>query len=113
MEKIWLQSYQAGVQAEVDVRRYASIGAVFRETVEKFGHQPGFTNMGVVQTYAETAALVDQFASYLQNMLHIQKGDRVAVMMPNVLQYPMAVFGILQAGAVVANVNPLYTQREL
>ena len=80
MEKIWLQSYQAGVQAEVDVRRYASIGAVFRETVEKFGHQPGFTNMGVVQTYAETAALVDQFASYLQNMLHIQKGDRVAVM---------------------------------
>ncbi|EGY51651.1 AMP-binding protein [Neisseria shayeganii] len=113
MEKIWLQSYPEGVRPEIDVRQYESISAVFRETVNQHGNKPGFTNMGVVQTYAETAKLADQFASYLQNVLKLQKGDRVAVMMPNVLQYPVAVFGILQAGGVVVNVNPLYTPREL
>lgn len=113
MEKIWLQSYPEGVRPEIDVRQYESISAVFRETVSQHGNKPGFTNMGVVQTYAETAKLADQFASYLQNVLKLQKGDRVAVMMPNVLQYPVAVFGILQAGGVVVNVNPLYTPREL
>lgn len=113
MEKIWLQSYPEGVRPEIDVRQYESISAVFRETVSLHGNKPGFTNMGVVQTYAETAKLADQFASYLQNVLKLQKGERVAVMMPNVLQYPVAVFGILQAGGVVVNVNPLYTPREL
>lgn len=113
MEKIWLQSYPEGVRPEIDVRQYESISAVFRETVSQHGNKPGFTNMGVVQTYAETAKLADQFASYLQNVLKLQKGERVAVMMPNVLQYPVAVFGILQAGGVVVNVNPLYTPREL
>ena len=113
MDKIWLSSYEPGVRAEVDVRAYASIGAVFDEAVQKFGHRPGFSNMGVTQTYAETARLVDQFASYLQNVLKLPRGERVAVMMPNVLQYPMAVFGILKAGYVVVNVNPLYTPREL
>ena len=111
MDKIWLSSYEPGVRAEVDVRAYASIGAVFDEAVQKFGHRPGFSNMGVTQTYAETARLVDQFASYLQNVLKLPRGERVAVMMPNVLQYPMAVFGILKAGYVVVNVNPLYTPR--
>ncbi|MDO4694338.1 MAG: AMP-binding protein [Eikenella sp.] len=113
MEKIWLQSYPEGVRPEIDVREYESICAVFRETVSRHGNKPGFTNMGVVQTYAETAKLADQFAAYLQNVLKLQKGERVAVMMPNVLQYPVAVFGILQAGGVVVNVNPLYTPREL
>ena len=113
MDKIWLSSYEPGVRAEVDVRAYASIGAVFDEAVQKFGHRPGFSNMGVTQTYAETARLVDQFASYLQNVLKLPRGERVAVMMPNLLQYPVAVFGILQAGCVVVNVNPLYTPREL
>lgn len=113
MEKIWLSSYEPGVRAEVDVRAYPSIIAVFDEAVDRFSPKPGFTNMGVTQTYAETAALVGQFASYLQNQLKLTKGDRVAVMMPNVLQYPVAVFGILKAGGVVVNVNPLYTPREL
>ena len=113
MEKIWLNSYEPGVRAEVDVRAYGSIVDVFHNSVQKFGSHPGYTNMGVSQTYAETGAYVDQFASYLQNVLKLPRGERVAVMMPNVLQYPVAVFGILQAGCVVVNVNPLYTPREL
>ena len=113
MEKIWLNSYEPGVRAEVDVRAYGSIVDVFHDSVKKFGGRPGYTNMGVSQTYAETGAYVDQFASYLQNVLKLPRGERVAVMMPNVLQYPVAVFGILKAGYVVVNVNPLYTPREL
>ena len=113
MEKIWLNSYEPGVRAEVDVRAYSSIVDLFHNSVQKFGSRPGYTNMGVSQTYAETGAYVDQFASYLQNVLKLPRGERVAVMMPNVLQYPVAVFGILKAGYVVVNVNPLYTPREL
>ena len=113
MEKIWLNSYEPGVRAEVDVRAYSSIVDLFHNSVQKFGSRPGYTNMGVSQTYAETGAYVDQFASYLQNVLKLPRGERVAVMMPNLLQYPVAVFGILQAGCVVVNVNPLYTPREL
>lgn len=101
------------MRPEIDVRRYGSICDVFRETVAQYGNRPGFTNFGTVQTYAETAHLAEQFASYLQNVLKLEKGSRVAVMMPNLLQYPVAVFGILQAGCIVVNVNPLYTPREL
>lgn len=113
MEKIWLKSYEPGVQAEVDVCAYESIIEVFDESVRKFGNRPGFSNMGVTQTYAETAVLVEAFAAYLQNELKLTRGQRVAIMMPNVLQYPVAVFGVLKAGGVVVNVNPLYTPREL
>lgn len=113
MEKIWLQSYQKGVRAEVDVRAYSSIIDVLHTSVKKFAHQPSFSNFGVTLTYSETAAYVNQLTSYLQKILKLQKGERVAIMMPNLLQYPIAVFGILQAGGVVVNVNPLYTPREL
>lgn len=113
MEKIWLQSYEPGVAAEVDVKKYTSVPDVFWSSVEKFRHTEGFTNMGVSQTYEETGKLVNQFASFLQNHLKLPRGERVAIMMPNVLQYPIATFGILQAGLVVVNVNPLYTPREL
>ena len=113
MEKIWLQSYQEGVRPEIDVRRYSSICEVFHETAYLYGKRSGFTNFGKVQTYAQTARLAEQFASYLQNVLKLEKGARVAVMLPNLLQYPVAVFGILQAGGIVVNVNPLYTPREL
>lgn len=113
MEKIWLKSYQEGVRAEVDVRAYDSIVAVFDEAVKKFGDRPGYTSAGVTQTYAQTARLVDDFAAYLQNVLQLPQGERVAIMMPNSLQYPIAVFGALKAGYVVVNVNPLYTPREL
>lgn len=113
MEKIWLEHYEPGVAHEVDVKRYNSIHDVFWKTVEKHHARSGFTNMGVVQTYGETGALVNQFASYLQNHLNMKKGERIAVMMPNILQYPVVVFAALQAGLVVVNVNPLYTPREL
>lgn len=113
MEKIWLQSYQEGVQAEVDVRAYSSIIDVLHTSVKKFANQPSFSNFGVTLTYSETAAYVNQLTSYLQKILNLEKGERVAIMMPNLLQYPIAVFGILQAGGVVVNVNPLYTPREL
>ncbi|NUE65787.1 AMP-binding protein [Snodgrassella sp. ESL0253] len=113
MEKIWLKSYQEGVRAEVDVRAYSSIIDVLHTSVKKFGPQPSFSNMGTTLTYTQTATYVNQFTSYLQNVLKLQKGERVAIMMPNVLQYPITVFGVLQAGGVVVNVNPLYTPREL
>lgn len=113
MEKIWLQSYQEGVKAQVDVCAYSSIIDVLHTSVKKFADQPSFSNFGVTLTYSETAAYVNQLTSYLQKILKLEKGDRVAIMMPNVLQYPISVFGILQAGGVVVNVNPLYTPREL
>ena len=113
MEKIWLQSYEAGVPAEIDISRYESIISVFEESVQKYGAQTAFENMGKGLSYAELAQQAQQFASFLQNTLKLPRGERVAVMLPNVLQYPIAIFGILQAGLVVVNTNPLYTPREL
>ncbi|MGF6147183.1 Long-chain-fatty-acid--CoA ligase [Kingella potus] len=113
MEKIWLQSYEPGVNAEIDITRYKSVSDVFSQSAEKFAAKPAFQNMGKVLTYAQTAKLVTDFASYLQNVLKLPRGERVAVMMPNLLQYPVALFGALQAGMTVVNTNPLYTPREL
>ncbi|MRN37078.1 long-chain-fatty-acid--CoA ligase [Neisseria sp. N95_16] len=113
MEKPWLQSYETGVAHEIDITRYQSIIDVFQKSVAKFGDKPAFQNMGKSLSYNETAKLATKFASYLQNILKLQRGERVAIMMPNLLQYPVALFGILQAGLVVVNTNPLYTPREL
>ena len=113
MEKIWLQSYEAGVPAEIDISHYESIISVFEESVQKYGAQTAFENMGKSLSYAELGRQAQQFASFLQNTLKLPRGERVAVMLPNVLQYPIAIFGILQAGLVVVNTNPLYTPREL
>ena len=113
MEKLWLNSYEQGVNAEIDITQYSSISDVFRQSVEKFAHQPAFQNMGKTLTYAEVGKLAQDFASYLQNVLKLPRGERVAVMLPNLLQYPIALFGILQAGLVAVNTNPLYTPREL
>ncbi|WP_416189052.1 AMP-binding protein [Neisseria sp. CCUG17229] len=113
MEKPWLQSYETGVAHEIDITRYQSIIDVFQKSVAKFGDKPAFQNMGKSLSYNETAKLATDFASYLQNVLKLQRGERVAIMMPNLLQYPVALFGILQAGLVVVNTNPLYTPREL
>ena len=108
-----MQSYEAGVPAEIDISRYESIISVFEESVQKYGAQTAFENMGKGLSYAELAQQAQQFASFLQNTLKLPRGERVAVMLPNVLQYPIAIFGILQAGLVVVNTNPLYTPREL
>ncbi|MBP6344936.1 MAG: AMP-binding protein [Neisseriaceae bacterium] len=113
MEKIWLKSYQQGVNAEVDMSRYQSIADVFDASVKKFANRPAYHNMGKTLTYQQASEQVDHFASFLRHKLKLAKGERVAVMMPNVLQYPIAVFGILKAELVVVNVNPLYTPREL
>ena len=113
MEKIWLQSYEAGVEAEIDEKRFHSIVDVFEQSVEKFGSKVAFQNMDKTLSYTETGKLVTDFATYLQNELKLPRGERVAIMMPNVLQYPIALFGALKAGLVVVNTNPLYTPREL
>ena len=113
MAKLWLNSYEQGVNAEIDITQYSSISDVFRQSVEKFAHQPAFQNMGKTLTYAEVGKLAQDFASYLQNVLKLPRGERVAIMLPNLLQYPIALFGILQAGLVAVNTNPLYTPREL
>ena len=113
MEKPWLDSYEKGVKTEIDETLYQSIPDVFRQSVEKFANQPAFQNMGKTLTYAEVGKLAQDFASYLQNVLKLPRGERVAIMLPNLLQYPIALFGILQAGLVAVNTNPLYTPREL
>lgn len=113
MEKIWLKNYPPSVPPEIDVEQYPSIPAMIDSCVAKFGPNKAFTNMGKTLTFAQTGEMVQRLASFFQNVWKIKKGDRVAVMMPNVLQYPLCVFAILKAGGVVVNVNPLYTPREL
>ncbi len=112
-DRPWLQSYPQGVPAEIDPDQYRSIAAVFDATVARFGDRPAYRNFGKTLTYSEVDALATQFAAYLIGELGLKKGDRVALMMPNCLQYPIATFGILRAGLTVVNVNPLYTAREL
>ncbi len=113
VDKIWLDQYPEGVPAEADVEAYQSIKEIFEESVRKYRDLPAFENMGTVITYAELDQRSRYFAAYLQKVLGLQKGDPVAIMMPNCLQYPVALFGILRAGLTVVNVNPLYTEREL
>ena len=113
LERPWLQSYPKGVPAEIDVNEFHSVSAVFDTSVAKFRDRPAYSSFGKVLTYGETDALVEQFAAYLLGELQLKKGDRVALMMPNCLQYPIATFGVLRAGLTVVNVNPLYTAREL
>ncbi|WP_422506565.1 long-chain fatty acid--CoA ligase [Stenotrophomonas sp. GZD-301] len=113
LERPWLQSYPQGVPAEIDVNEFHSVSAVFDTSVAKFRDRPAYSSFGKVLTYGETDALVEQFAAYLLGELQLKKGDRVALMMPNCLQYPVATFGVLRAGLTVVNVNPLYTAREL
>ncbi|HUX25164.1 MAG TPA: long-chain-fatty-acid--CoA ligase [Burkholderiales bacterium] len=112
MEKIWLKHYPAGVPADIDPEKYQSIRELFDECVANFGERPAYYCMGREITFAELERMSRAFGAWLQAQ-GLEKGDRVALMMPNVLQYPVALFGILRAGMVVVNVNPLYTPREL
>ncbi|MEH2921191.1 long-chain-fatty-acid--CoA ligase FadD [Samsonia erythrinae] len=113
MEKIWLARYPADVPAEIDPDRYSSLIDMFENAVRRYADRVAFINMGEVMTFRKLEERSRAFAAYLQNQLKLQKGDRVALMMPNLLQYPVALFGVLRAGMVVVNVNPLYTPREL
>ena len=112
MEKIWLKHYPKGVPAEIDVNEYESVRDVFEESVAKFAARPAFTCMGKTITFAELDTLSAAFGAWLQAK-GCTKGTRVALMMPNILQYPICLFGVLRAGCTVVNVNPLYTAREL
>lgn len=113
MEKIWLKSYPPGVPAEINPDAYESIVEVLDRSFTRFAKNPAFYNLGVTLTYSEIDRYSREFAAYLQQELKLQKGDRVAIMLPNILQYPVVMFGALRAGLVVVNINPLYTADEL
>jgi long-chain acyl-CoA synthetase len=109
----WLTEYPPGVPQTINIDAYASLAEVLERSCATFGTSPAFECMGQRIDFAALDRLTQDFASYLQNVLGLQRGDRVALMMPNLLQYPVALFGVLRAGLVVVNVNPLYTAREL
>ena len=113
VEKPWLKSYPPGVPAEADIDAFANIREILEMSCRKFASLPAYTCMGATMDYAELDRLSRDFASWLQNAAGLAKDDRVAIMMPNLLQYPVALFGVLRAGFIVVNCNPLYTPREL
>ena len=112
MDKVWLKNYPEGVPAEADVDAYDSIVSLFEESVARFGDRPAYSNFGVTITYRELDERARALAAYLQG-LGLEPGDRVSIMMPNLLSNPVAIFGVLLAGLTVVNTNPLYTAREL
>ncbi|SDH64969.1 long-chain-fatty-acid--CoA ligase [Propionivibrio dicarboxylicus] len=113
MDKIWLQSYEPGVPAEIDPAAYASLIDLFEQSVARYRDRTAFICMGARISYGELDRLSRDFAAYLQSVLKLERGERVAIMLPNVLQYPVCMLGALRAGCVVVNCNPLYKAREL
>ena len=113
MDRNWLMQYPPGVPADIDADSYPSLRDIVEEACALHGHAPAFTNMGATLSFVQLDELSRAFAAWLQQRSGLSKGDRVALMMPNILQYPIALFGVLRAGMVVVNTNPLYTAREL
>ena len=113
MDKIWLRNYPAGIPAEIDPDEFHSIADLLERVFARFAERPAYHNLGRTISYAELERLSRAFAAYLQSLPGMGKGERVAIMSPNLLQYPVVLFGILRAGMTVVNVNPLYTAREL
>ena len=113
MEKVWLKRYPPQVPADVNPDEFRSLVEVFDRSCCRSGRRNAFVNMGCGMTYAELEQMSRAFAAWLQQELGLEKGERVAIMLPNLLQYPVALFGALRAGLVVVNVNPLHTPREL
>ncbi len=112
-DKLWLDSYPAGIPFEVDTHRFANLNDMLDAACARFPQHIAFSNQGSSITYAELDTLSRRFAGYLQHDVGLVKGERVAIMLPNLLQYPVVLFGVLRAGGVVVNTNPLYTEREL
>src|SRR5580692_8735511 len=112
MERIWLKSYPEGVPAEIDANALGSLGDFIKTSLEKYRDRTAFLSMGRAMSYGELDRKSRAFAAYLQNVARLPRGARIAVMMPNLMQYPIAMFGALHAGYVVVNCNPLYTPRE-
>lgn len=113
MEPVWLKNYEEGVPAEINPDAFSSVVSIFEQSCSRFADIDAFRNMGAALTYRDLDRHARDFAAYLQGELGLQKGERVALMMPNVMQYPVALFGALRAGLIVVNVNPMYTAREL
>ncbi|EZH76629.1 long-chain fatty acid--CoA ligase [Ectopseudomonas composti] len=112
-ENFWKDKYPVGVAAEINPDQYPNILAVLKESCQRFADKPAFSNLGKTLTYGEIYTLSGDFAAYLQKHTDLKPGDRIAVQLPNVLQYPVVVFGAMRAGLVVVNTNPLYTAREM
>ena len=112
-ERIWLKSYPAGIPADIDISGYGSVLDFLDETIRKYTDKPAFSNFGKHLSFSQLDEMSHAFAGYLQKLSGLQKGDRVAIMMPNLLQYPVVLFGVLRAGLTVVNINPLFTAREL
>ena len=112
-KKVWLRSYPPGVPETIDISTYASLGDLFTKSVDAFSSRPAYANLGNEITYGELNRLSRNFAAYLTCDAGMKKSDRIAIMMPNLMQYPIALYGALRAGLVVVNTNPLYTEREL
>lgn len=113
MEKIWLKEYPPGIPEEINPDTYSSIVEMLEQSCEKFAYRPAFYSLGTMITFQQFEKASRHFAAYLQHELHLKKGDRIAIMLPNLLQYPIVMFGALRAGLIVVNVNPLYTVHEL
>ncbi|MGE3920208.1 MAG: AMP-binding protein [Gammaproteobacteria bacterium] len=113
MEKNWLASYQQGVPHEIDLNAYESVVDLFEQSCEKFHSSPAFENFGSKLSFAELDQKSKYFAAYLQNVLELKPGDRIILMLPNLLQFPVALFGAMRAGLIVVCANPLYTPAEL
>lgn len=113
MDKIWLEQYPEGVPENIDVNAYSSLQDLFLQSTAQFGDSPAFSNLGKTLSFAELEQLTLQFAAYLTHEAGLKPGDRIAIMMPNLLQYPVALFAAFRAGLIVVNTNPLYTDREL
>ncbi|MDF3031341.1 MAG: long-chain fatty acid--CoA ligase, partial [Moraxellaceae bacterium] len=111
--EFWKDKYPADIPFEIDTAQYQSVNEVFHEAVRKYGNLPAVSNMGHTLTYRDLDRLTAAFAAYIQNETDLKPGDRIALQMPNVLQYPVAVFGAMRAGLVIVNTNPLYTEREM
>lgn len=109
----WYKSYPANVPQTIDPNKYASLVQIFDDSVARFGDQVAFQNMDKTITFNQLKEFVDAFAWYLQNKTNLKKGDRVAIQMPNLLQFPVAMFAVLKAGFVAVNTNPLYTPQEM
>jgi long-chain acyl-CoA synthetase len=113
MDKIWLKSYPEGIPAEIPPPGFRSLREMFERAFTDYPDRPAYTNMGTTISYRQLDEMSLQFAGYLQQTLGLVRGERVAIMLPNILQYPVVLCGIFRAGCVVVNVNPLYTGREL
>lgn len=112
-DNFWKDKYPVGVKSEIDPDEYRNIQAVLKQSCEQFADKPAFSNLGKTLTYGELYKLSGEFAAYLQQNTDLQPGDRIAVQLPNLIQYPVVVFGAMRAGLIVVNTNPLYTSREM